>query len=179
MNQSTLSEKKVHLSPLAEVLAYEKPQIVYKFLETWDIPEAEAFELFEELKKWLWLSAGSIIRKSEGDVAPQLAITYSMTLLDEMWHTFILFSTDYTLFCKHYFGFYINHAPTTKKEKDASLKEFKADSDAFRSKIEAETALQYSYIFDHLGEETLVKWYSEWTDKVTSEFLNKTRKPFL
>ena len=128
------------------------------------------------MKKWLWLSADAIFNESEGEPRQELGISFSMTLLDEMWHTFILFTMDYQKFCKQYFGFYINHSPTTKAQKDQAKAEYEKDPAAMIAKAEAENAQQFSYIYDKLGAETLSKWYSEWTDKITPEYLNTARK---
>ncbi len=81
-----------------------------------------------------------------------------MTLLDEMWHAIILFSKQYTNFCTEYFGFYIHHGPTTSAEKEELKKEIEKDPEAYLKKTEENLTLQYSYIYDHLGEETLQKW---------------------
>lgn len=164
------------LAPLHEVMAYQNLNVVRKFMEYWDVSEDEAQELFEETKKWLWMSADSISRREEGEEMPELAITFSMTLLDEMWHTFILFTMEYKVFCHKYFGFYLNHAPTTWEQKEAAKAELESDPDGFLAKVEASTEAQYSYIYDVLGESTLVKWYSEWTDKVTPDYLSSIRK---
>ena len=166
----------VGIAPLEEVLAYQNEDIIQKFLEHWDVTYEEATEYFQEMKKWLWLSADSIYRESEGEARQELGVTFSMTLLDEMWHAFILFTMDYQRFCKKYFGFYINHSPTTKSQKDKAIADFEKDPDGMVAKAEEENAAQFSYIYDKLGAETLSKWYSDWTDKVTPEYLKETRK---
>lgn len=164
------------IATLDEVLAYSNEDVIYKFLEYWDVSFEEASDYFQEMKKWLWLSADSIAHESEGEQRRELGITFSMTLLDEMWHTFILFTMEYRQFCKQYFGFYLNHAPTTKAQKDQAKIDFENDAEAMIAKAEAENAIQFSYIYDKLGAETLSKWYSDWTDKITVEYLSSIRK---
>jgi hypothetical protein len=176
MNAGVQVDASAQIASLAEVLAYRNQDIIDKFQENWDVTEDFAAELFEETKKWLWLSADSIYRESIGETVPPLAIGFSMTLLDEMWHTFILFTKDYQAFCKQYFGFYINHAPTTKREKEAVMAEYQADPEAYEAKLEQEISAQYSYIYDRLGGDTLSKWYGEWTDLVSPEYLSQLRK---
>jgi hypothetical protein len=164
------------VAALDEVLAYQNQDIIDKFLENWSLSEAEAKEIFEETKKWLWISALTIAQEDDPAKRQSLAITNSMTLLDEMWHTFILFTMEYQAFCKRYFGFYLNHAPTTKTQKEAEMATYQADPEAYLARIEQENTAQYSYIYDLLGPETLVRWYSEWTDKVTPDYLDQVRK---
>ena len=168
--------KAMGIATLPEVMAYQNMDVIEKFMENWDVPLETSQELFDEMKRWLWLSADSIYRTSMGEPHQQLGITFSMTLLDEMWHTFILFTKPYQEFCKTYFGFYINHSPTTSAEKRKAQAEMERDPEAFHARIEAELTEQYSYIYDRLGPETLQKWYSEWTDLVTPEYLGQLRK---
>lgn len=164
------------LASLEEVLAYQNQDIIDKFLENWSVSEDEAKEIFEETKKWLWISAKGIAEEPDPAKRQVLAITNSMTLLDEMWHTFILFTSEYLVFCKRYFGFYLHHAPTTKSQKEESLAAYQSDPEAYIAKIEAENTAQFSHIYDQLGQETLLKWYSEWTDKITPDYLDSIRK---
>lgn len=178
MRSDLLSIQRETIAPLEEVMAFEHPDIVPKFRESWDVPVEEAEEYFMEMKRWLWLSANSIFERDNGEEVPALAIGHSMLLLDEMWHTFILFTMDYQKFCFKYFGFYLNHGPTPPSEKVKMAKELEEDPKAFQEKIETDFRKQYSYIYDHLGEATLVRWYSEWTDRITTEYLDTVHKPY-
>jgi hypothetical protein len=164
------------IASLEEVLAYQNMDVVEKFMESWDLSLEEAVDLFEEMKRWLWLCAEGIAREAMGEPRVWLGITFSMTLLDEMWHAFILFTMPYQAFCKQYFGFYLNHGPTTGAEKRKAEAEFAHDPEAFQAKIEQDLETQYSYIYDRLGPEILQKWYSEWTDKITPEYLSQVHK---
>lgn len=178
MNQQVLSKREVRIAPLEEVLAYQNPSIVRKFMENWDVSESKATELFDEAKKWLWASASSVLRKNRGEEVPTLAVTYSMTLLDEMWHTFILFTREYHRFCNTFFGFYIHHAPTTYDVKEENEQELAGDPEAYKAKVEAQSEVQFSFLYDCLGEETILKWYSEWTDLISPEYLSRIRKAY-
>ena len=165
-------------SNLEQALAYQNDDIIYKFMENWSLPEEDVRELFHETKKWIWLSGLSIASRDKGGEGPVLMITQSMIMLDEMWHTFILFTKEYQLFCKGFLGFYLNHSPTTRSQKEKEMAELQADPEGYQKNFEEKLSVQYSYIYDHLGEETLVKWYSDWTDKYTLEFLNANRRNY-
>ena len=167
-------EEDTAVSSLEEVLAYQNDSILYKFQESFDLPFEEVKMLFEETKKWLWLNAVAIDEKQ----GIELFIDGPLALVDEMWHTFILFTRPYHEFCHRYFGFYIHHAPTTKAEKDEMKKEAASDPEKYKANLEEEYALQYSYVYDKLGEETLSRWYAEFTDRYTPEFINQARKPY-
>jgi len=166
------------IASLETVLSYQNDDLIFKFMENWDLTEAETRDLFEETKKWLWVSAKAIFARSNGEEAPKMLVAQSMVLMDELWHQFILFTREYRLFCKEYIGFFLNHAPTTKSEKEKGVAEATADPEAFLAKMQGILEQQYSFIYDHLGEETLVKWYSDWTEKITPDYLDTIRKNY-
>jgi hypothetical protein len=70
-----------------------------------------------------------------------------MNEIDDMWHTFLLFTKDYMSFCKDYFDEYIHHIPNTEEE---SMKE-----DQFKDNL----TRYLSFIYDTLGEETVINWF--------------------
>lgn len=169
-------EKKV--CTLKEALNYQNEWIIYKFLESWDVSFEEAEGLFKEVLKWMWINALSKEERESGQDAPFLFIGGGMAFLDEMWHCFILFTHDYHAYCSEKFGFYLHHSPTTKAEKDKLKKELEENPEAVRVRTEQELETQYNYIFDKLGEGTLVTWYSDYTDRYTREQIQKLRKPY-
>jgi hypothetical protein len=162
-------EKAMPVTALAEVMQYTNEAVVLRFMETWELPRADADDLFEQMKKWLWLSAVS----TGIDGAHGLAISQSTKLLDEMWHTFILFTSDYRSFCDRHFGFYLDHGPTSRADYEAQIASYERDPRAAMGKLEAECARQYELIYDFLGEATLVKWYGEYLDRYTDEYLRQ------
>ncbi len=54
-------------------------------------------------------------------------------------------------FSEKYFGKYFHHQPTTEEEKVSQ------HADEY---LENNVCLQLGYIAEHLGEETLLKWFS-------------------
>jgi hypothetical protein len=157
---------------LAHALAYENDGVIHKFLERHDIPLAEARSLFRETKKWLWLAARAEAEAEAGVRAtPQLAIDGPLTLLDEMWHTFILFTREYTDYCHSRFGRYVHHLPTTLDEKQRRQQEHDRAPTAFRRRERARLRAQYSYVCEHLGEQTLRQWYSHYARRYTPQFV--------
>ena len=149
---------------------YQNDALINRFLETWTLSWEEGKDIFEETKKWLWLHA--YIQEC-ADKKIQLAISQSTKLIDEMWHTFILFTRDYQNFCEQYFGYYIHHYPTAKSEYDKTIAEYERSPETVIEKNRQLFEVQYSLIYDVLGEETLVKWYSEYTEKYTDEYLQR------
>jgi hypothetical protein len=163
---------------LEEVMAYRHPDVVARFLKSWNLPQEEAEAIFDDLKRWLWVSAMSKKDELAGELVVQMAILNSMILVDEMWHAFILFTKDYTQFCVEHFGFYIHHGPTTQAQNEEAIAAMHADPAAFEAQVTAEFEAQFSYIYDKLGPEVLSRWYSEWTDNVTQSYLDGIALPF-
>ncbi|BBM87064.1 glycine-rich domain-containing protein [Candidatus Uabimicrobium amorphum] len=170
--KTTEQQKQNKLCSIEEALAYKNDIIVYKFMENFDLPFAECEDIFHETKKWLWLCAYSI----QNPGSPKMVITQSMIILDEMWHTFILFTREYFDYCKRHFGHYIHHQPTTKYEKDKMHDRLQENYEGVMAEKKEEYKEMYSFIYDHMGEETLIKWFSDYLDKYTPEYIKSIRK---
>ena len=85
---------------LDRVMAYQPPMLlVDKYVRDYGVSQSDTFEHFEEVKKFLAVCASDRSRS----FAPSKA-------LDEMWHTFVLFTPDYHQFCS-LLGGYIHHRP--------------------------------------------------------------------
>lgn len=117
-------------------------------MESYAVSFEEATDLFQETLAWLWL-----IGTTPGGL---FVVDHSLTSIDEMWHTFILFTREYSAFCERNFGRYIHHAPTTYLEKQ------QARANPRRARAELRTAKRrmMGLVYDRLGEATLVKWFS-------------------
>lgn len=160
------------LCSLDEALVYKNDQILYKFQEQWDVTLEEAADLFEEVKKWLWLQV--VARQQEG--SPPLTITPSLRMLDEMLHTFILFTPEYVTYCDQLYGLYVHHSPMTKTVKDAQAAKYREDPERF---VAAEAKLlrdMYAFTAEKLGEATLMKWYAEYPKKYSNDRLAELSK---
>ena len=174
----SVTQPRTQVCTFNEALNYQNDSIVYKFMEYYDVSFEEASDLFEETKKWMWLCAVAIEEHRQGQQPPQLTIDESMMFLDEMWHTFILFTREYHWYCMEKFGFFIHHVPTTKEEKERSARKWADDPEGAQAEREEQLRAQYSYIYDKLGEETLVKWYGEWPEKYTPEYIKSISRRF-
>ncbi|MFK8004843.1 MAG: hypothetical protein AB8H03_00670 [Saprospiraceae bacterium] len=171
------TEKPIEIKSLSEVLTYQNEDIVYRFMDFFDLDLEASMDIFEETKKWLWLRA---INKQRGlnsgkEVTP-LFIDGSLLIIDEMWHTFILYTIEYRNFCQENFGFFIDHTPTSKAAKHDYYKRVELDPEGLKKEQEEKLKYQYSFIYDHLGEETLVKWYGEFPEKYSLEIIKGLKK---
>lgn len=83
-------------------LDFEAPYLVERLVKhgTAASPQ-EALALFTEVKRYLVLAATDRNR---------LWDMYSLRV-DEAWHQFILYTAQYSEFCRRFFGHYVHHAP--------------------------------------------------------------------
>ena len=155
---------------LEEVLQYRNEAVVSRFVKVWSVNEEEAQDIFQETLKWLWL--GATIRAEAVPDSPKLVITEATRILDEMWHTFLLFTFEYAAFCQQNFGFFLHHHPTTEAEQARLDVERARDPEAFLNAYEACLHTQCSVVYDRLGEATVTKWYATYLDRYGDEFMN-------
>jgi hypothetical protein len=148
-----------HPPALDDVLAYTHSDVVFRFAKTYGISREASADIFEQVKKFLWLANH---RRLAG-FDKGLAIDMPIVVIDEMWHNFVLFTKEYTEFCTRFFGHYLHHAPATEAEEiehKGHLAQFTGAERANARKDQLRD--QYEYIFDHLGKDTFVKWYLEY-----------------
>lgn len=156
--------------PLARALAYRNDQIVYKFMERWDVSFADAEDLFDECKKLLWLM------QRAGSRGHRFIIDDPLRMLDEMWHTFVLFTREYTDYCERLYGMYVHHAPTTRREKDALAQRMRQDRAGFLRELTARQDLQWELVAAELGQDTVLKWYVEIPLRYPTRFFRTGQK---
>ncbi len=155
---------------LSDVLTYRNADVINKFLEHFEMTFEEAEDLFNETLKWMWLCAR--------DEIPPLFITHDLQILDEMWHTFILFTQDYAAFCDHYLGQFIHHAPTTKAEKVQAQQQCVEDPETFQRARRDELRTELTFIAKHLGSQTVLKWFVDYPRHYGPEFFERAaRRP--
>ncbi len=123
--------------PLALIAEYKHPQLLQRFVKEFGILEDRAAELFEDTKKWLYL-----VSKHQ-----ELPMPIQIAMVDEMWHTFLLFTADYRDFCANYLGSFIDHVP-----EDPTQMQERTNYD-MRGFIEL--------VYDELGENTAVRWFKD------------------
>ncbi len=141
-------------------LKYRQPLLTERFHLQYGVSRSDAEEIFCETLKMLWL-----IEKRSSEVNLQgvkgsfgmFQVYRQLAVLDEMWHTFILFTRDYTDFCQNHFGAYLHHHPISDEFQENA-------SGVFQKNLEA----QCRYIIEHLGAETAVKWFKEFPARFPS-----------
>jgi hypothetical protein len=113
------------MGSVTQVIRYRNDSVVTRITEELKVTRKIAKKLFTDLKRFLWLAAVS----KEKHLVPS-------PVLDDAWHSFVLFTKDYEDFCNKYFGGFLHHAPQRHGEKrlaradlrgtiEAMYKEFK------------------------------------------------------
>ncbi|MGK0363333.1 MAG: hypothetical protein ACI85O_000378 [Saprospiraceae bacterium] len=146
------------MKSLEEVLAYQNNYIVEEFLrkhKNYKLSTEEANLLFDDLKRYLWMTATIDIKREENKdiLLLDISISESMIIIDEMWHEFILVTEYYTGFCNENFGKYIHHPPPMPKYE---LNQ-KTLSDQECAEIFIGELLETTY--DYLGDEVTIRWF--------------------
>ncbi len=167
---SAKTKKIIMKSTLEDLKKYQNDAVVNRFLETWDLSFDEAQDIFEETKKWLWLKS---YNKELKDKSITLIISQSMQLIDKMWQIFIVFSKDYHDFCDKYFGYYIHYSPKSKSYYEYLIKEPEKHPKSVIKSNQKLLIAQYELIYQVLGEETFLKWYSDYVEKYTDSYMEK------
>lgn len=92
---------------LEPALAFTAPNVIDRLLtdRVTDTP-AEAELLFTEAKRYLVLCAAT----------PEMSFGMHSSMVDAAWHTFILFTAEYTEYGHRYFGDYLHHSPVADHE---------------------------------------------------------------
>ncbi|BBX06181.1 glycine-rich domain-containing protein [Mycolicibacterium aichiense] len=87
---------------LHQALAYPAPFVIERLVKDRVADTAEAAELlFTEAKKYLVLC----------EATPEMSFGMPSAMVDQAWHAFILFTTEYTDFGHRFFGRYVHHSP--------------------------------------------------------------------
>jgi len=89
---------------LEAVMAYKFDPLIQRMVDKFQWTEEDAVNCFEDLKRFLYLCA-----INEQSMAPSPKI-------DEIWHDFILFTADYSAFCKGMTGHFIHHRPRRRDD---------------------------------------------------------------
>lgn len=136
---------------LTDLMLYKNENVLTRYRQTYPHSKMHADEAFIELMKFIWLCC---LHKYETALNPaRTALQFTCVIheemkeIDDMWHTFLLFTRDYHEFCKSKLGGHFFHH-------DPIVSSLVSDNYA----IELERYLEY--IHEKLGVKTVIKWFS-------------------
>lgn len=111
----------------SQVMAHPMSDIIKRCQKDFGYSDQDMIILEKELKRFLILAA-----IEDGSLG-----MYSKHV-DNLWHTFILFTKEYAQFCNKFAGKFIHHAPTIDQEKTPLYKiELQNDFEFFIKKYES------------------------------------------
>ena len=133
-----------------KLLDYRNDNVIARYQQ--DFPQAKmsANDAFRELMKYIWLckkhKAERHQRPDDVSLHFYCSMHDEMKEIDNMWHTFLLFTLDYHAFCNDYLdGVFFHHVPLSEALP--------------RDEYELDLTRYLSYIYDNLGEETVLTWF--------------------
>lgn len=87
---------------IKKVMDYQMPHVIARYCKDYKV-SADTAKIHEvELKRWLILAGDG----NEGDSLGMMSKE-----VDNLWHTFLLFTKEYHAFCNDMFGKFIHHCP--------------------------------------------------------------------
>jgi len=149
---------------LQDTLKYSNIEVILRFQKQYGLSEHDVLDVWKETLRWLWLCAKT--SKEGSSKKNNLAIDSDLEIIDQMWHTFLLYTQDYSRFCDKYFGMFIHHVPTPSSEVKKEEIKFRALSKEEKDNyIYDKKKKMYLYVYDTLGENVFLKWFKEYPRK--------------
>lgn len=146
---------------LSTILKYKNENVVSRFSKDFGLSINVSRKLFEDCLIFLWLSNRHqyLVKTNTKSKFPlrDFGLHPDMYIVDEIWHTFLLFSKDYTHFSEKYFGRYLHHQPTLVDLKKAPTKKVTEDQIAI-----GKQAMQnfMNFIYNEVGEKVYCRWFT-------------------
>jgi hypothetical protein len=135
------------------LMNYKNNKILLRYDKDYPAAKMGSKEAFKELMKYIWLHYK---HEAEKKISNNKALNFSCLIheemidIDNMWHTFLLFTKDYHAFCNDYLdGIFLHHDPIGASEEKVLYDNY-----------DQELSLYLSYIYDNLGEDTVLKWFN-------------------
>ncbi|WP_462268051.1 glycine-rich domain-containing protein [Mucilaginibacter sp.] len=150
---------------LEAILAYKNDDVISRFTDQFNVTDNEAEDIFIETKKFLYLCQ-----------LPGIFIPDELLIVDEMWHNFILFTKVYHQFCQEHFGRYFHHLPASKVEKVQQKLYTAADPEKVRNEFNEKLSQVIGSAYDHLGADTVVKWFKIYPQQYSKPAITALRK---
>lgn len=101
MEERAIMETSVRplVRPFAEVLSFQHDRLLARYASDNGVSSDVAAQRFEGFKQFMVVCAMKPGPKVTSDA------------IDSVWHSFLLFTSDYRAFCTDYLGRFINHEP--------------------------------------------------------------------
>jgi hypothetical protein len=147
--------------PVDKVVQFRHAETISRFCDTFYIAKPEAAKIFADLMRWMWMMG----------TQPRAAKIPPVPVIDEMWHTFLVFTKDYTAFSQKYFGQFVHHVPIPSTTKRRDQKRAAHDPAAAKEKVRNQLLRRISTVWDILGEGVALRWYVTYAQRYDETFL--------
>ena len=97
---------------IAEVMEYRFPPLIERIKKELRLSEDDAQQLFRDMLMFLYICGTNT--KQNRYSPPKM--------IDEAWHTFIIFTREYAKFCHENFGRFLHHNPFTRENRATEMK---------------------------------------------------------
>jgi hypothetical protein len=135
----------------SEFLRYKNAAVLRRYMKDYGASKKEANLIWLELMKYLYLASYCNNHK----IMVGLPFFDQVNnKIDQMWHSFLLFTKDYREFCNCYCGIFLDHAPSDHTDKSKSLK----NPDHY-NKTKENLKNYLGLVYKIWGKETLEKWF--------------------
>lgn len=141
---------------LTHLMQFKNDKMIARYHKDYPQSKMHPEESWGELMKFIWLCRKHQADKQrlpeDKELQFNCVIHAEMNDIDNMWHTFLLFTRDYQQFCHDCLdGIFFHHEPLDEGGP--------IDHDLY-----AEELTRYlSYIYDNLGQDTLLKWFGDYS----------------
>ncbi|MEM1321237.1 MAG: hypothetical protein AAGG75_13360 [Bacteroidota bacterium] len=141
------------MPPLDAILKYQNQAVIQRFITHHPEAAADAELIFDDLKRFLWLNVKLGEEGQRGQPVPDLSFSKSMTIIDEMWHEFILLTEYYAQFCQDWLGQFVHHpTPMPRFEAHRQTQTEEACMEIFLSEL-------ITCVYEHFGQEVAERWF--------------------
>jgi hypothetical protein len=157
---------------LSRVLSYKNPEIIARFRKDFGLPKKISETIFEDMLRYLWVATkADLLIKRDPEAAKEVPRSIDMreqyVIVDEMWHTFILYSQAYAMFCKKYFGYYIYHSPTPTLRTRTRKRRVKP------GEVRRENDRLVEFVWNELGKDVAVRWFQDYPRKFSKRTIRR------
>jgi len=161
------------MKTLEKILRYKNDLVIDSFRKEYRVSKKEAEDIFQETLKWLYLCA--FYKENPQHDHPHLGLFEGNLIVDKMWHSFILCTSDYHDFCNKYLGTYIHHQPSSSKEQKKYKRKMKKNPRKVQKEARKNLLEIIGFVYDVLGDETVVKWYKVYPKKYSLKEISRLR----
>ncbi len=161
-NPTTANDFKSKLPTLKTVLSYSNRDVVDRFSRDFNYSRLSAQFIFKDMLRFLWMTQR--VRSENFKRLRSRSRPFDFQMLgfwlpiDQMWHTFIVFTADYAKFSSDYFGCFIHHEPGRS-----------GDGDTGQGLSKAMLKTYMEVVYDELGERVLERWFLTYPEFVASQ----------